>query len=171
MFSTLNSVATELGALMNSIRAFGFVTAPIGTTFQQAITGRGPSGSISFNTSSRRIGLCFPHVKDYDTATDTEVLADLATYAAGALCSKDQENSYWWSPSNTELLGVTGVETPIDAMINDPNSEANLLNEAGIITVFNSYGTGIRLWGNRSAAFPSETHPKNFIQRCCARRT
>ena len=163
VFSTLNSVATELGALMNSIRAFGFVTAPIGTTFQQAITGRGPSGSINFNTSSRRIGLCFPHVKDYDTATDTEVLADLATYAAGALSRKDQENGYWWSPSNTELLGVTGVETPIDAMINDPNSEANLLNEAGIITVFNSYGTGIRLWGNRSAAFPSETHPKNFI--------
>ncbi|MBR8657932.1 phage tail sheath subtilisin-like domain-containing protein, partial [Achromobacter sp. Marseille-Q0513] len=54
VFSTLNSVATELGALMNSIRAFGFVTAPIGTTFQQAITGRGPSGSINFNTSSRR---------------------------------------------------------------------------------------------------------------------
>jgi phage tail sheath protein FI len=37
------------------------------------------------------------------------------------------------------------------------------LNEAGIITVFNSFGTGIRLWGNRSAAFPSDTHPKNFI--------
>lgn len=163
VFSTLNSVSSELGALMESIRAFGFISAPIGTTVQQAITGRGPSGSINFNTSSRRIGLCFPHVKDYDTATDTEVLADLATYAAGALARKDQENGYWWSPSNTELLGVTGLETPIYAMINDANSEANLLNEAGIITVFNSYGTGIRLWGNRSAAFPSETHPKNFI--------
>lgn len=163
VFSTLNSVSTELVALMESIRAFGFVSAPIGTTFQQAITGRGPSGSINFNTSSRRVGLCFPHVKDYDTATDTEVLADLATYAAGALARKDQENGYWWSPSNTELLGVTGMETPIYAMINDANSEANLLNEAGIITVFNSYGSGIRLWGNRSAAFPSETHPKNFI--------
>ena len=163
VFSTLNSVSSELGALMESIRAFGFISAPIGTTVQQAITGRGPSGGINFNTSSRRIGLCFPHVKDYDTATDTEVLADLATYAAGALARKDQENGYWWSPSNTELLGVTGLETPIYAMINDANSEANLLNEAGIITVFNSYGTGIRLWGNRSAAFPSETHPKNFI--------
>ncbi|MGI0658062.1 phage tail sheath subtilisin-like domain-containing protein [Pseudomonas aeruginosa] len=163
VFSTLNSVSTELVALMESIRAFGFVSAPIGTTFQQAITGRGPSGSINFNTSSRRVGLCFPHVKDYDTATDTEVLADLATYAAGALARKDQENGYWWSPSNTELLGVTGLETPIYAMVNDANSEANLLNEAGIITVFNSYGTGIRLWGNRSAAFPSDTHPKNFI--------
>ena len=52
-------------------------------------------------------------------------------------------------------------------MINDPNSEANLLNASGIITVFNSYGTGFRIWGNRSAAFPSNTHPKNFL---CVRR-
>ena len=44
-------------------------------------------------------------------------------------------------------------ESDGEAAINDANSEANLLNEAGIITVFNSYGTGIRLWGNRSAAF------------------
>ncbi|MDR2452336.1 MAG: phage tail sheath subtilisin-like domain-containing protein [Candidatus Accumulibacter sp.] len=163
VFSTLNSVSAELIVTAESIRAFCFISAPIGTTVQQAITGRGPLGAINFNTSSRRVGLCFPHVKDYDTATDTETLADLATYAAGALSRKDQENGYWWSPSNTELLGVTGMETPIDAMINDANCEANLLNEAGIITVFNSFGTGIRLWGNRSAAFPSETHPKNFI--------
>lgn len=163
VFSTLNAVSAELIVTAESLRAFSFVTAPIGTTFQQAITGRGPSGAINFNTSSRRVGLCFPHVKDYDVVSNSEVLADLSSYAAGALSRKDQENGYWWSPSNTELLGVTGVETPIDAMINDPNSEANLLNEAGIITVFNSFGTGIRLWGNRSAAFPAETHPKNFI--------
>jgi phage tail sheath protein FI len=163
VFGTLNSVSAELIATATSIRAFCFINAPAGVTVQQAITARGPAGSINFNTSSRRVGLCFPHVKDYDVTTDSEVLADLATYAAGALSRKDQENGYWWSPSNTELLGVTGVELPIYAMINDPNSEANLLNEAGILTVFNSFGTGIRLWGNRSAAFPSETHPKNFI--------
>jgi phage tail sheath protein FI len=163
VFSTLNSVAAELIVTAESIRAFCFISAPIGTTVQQAITGRGPAGSINFNTSSRRVGLCFPHVKDYDVATDQETLADLATYAAGALSRKDQENGYWWSPSNTELLGVTGMEIPIYAMINDANSETNLLNGAGIITVFNSFGTGIRLWGNRSAAFPSDTHPKNFI--------
>lgn len=163
VFSSLRSVAAELEALAHGIRAFGFVSAPVGTTVQQAISGRGPAGSINFNTSSRRIALCFPHVKDYDAASNTEVLADLATYAAGALARKDQENGYWWSPSNTQLLGVTGMEQPVYAMINDANSEANLLNEAGILTVFNSFGTGIRLWGNRSAAFPGETHPKNFI--------
>ena len=53
-------------------------------------------------------------------------------------------------------------------MINDPTSEVNTLNEAGVVTVFNSYGTGLRTWGNRSAAYPSSTHPTNFI---CVRRT
>ena len=108
--------------------------------------------------------MCFPHVKDYDTATDTEVLADLATYAAGALARKDQENGYWWSPSNTELLGVTGLETPIYAMVNDANSEANLLNEAGIITVFNSYGTGIRQ-GQPQRGVPQRYAPEELHQR------
>ena len=60
------------------------------------------------------------------------------------------------------------MERPIDAMINDPNSEANLLNAAGIITIFNSYGTGMRIWGNRSAAFPASSDPTTFI---CVRRT
>lgn len=53
--------------------------------------------------------------------------------------------------SNQEIAGITGVERTISAMINDPNCEANLLNEAGITTVFNSFGTGLRLWGNRYA--------------------
>ncbi|MBQ7627078.1 MAG: phage tail sheath subtilisin-like domain-containing protein [Rhodocyclaceae bacterium] len=163
VFGTLAAVTQELASLADDLRAIAFVNAPAGATVQQAISGRGALGNINFATSSRRIALCFPHVKDFDVATNTETVAELATYAAGALARKDQENGYWWSPSNTELTGVTGTDTPIYAMINDPNSEANLLNEAGILTTFNSFGTGIRLWGNRSAAFPSETHPKNFI--------
>lgn len=48
-------------------------------------------------------------------------------------------------------------------MIDDPNCEVNLLNEAGVTTVFNSFGTGLRAWGNRSAAWPTLSHMKNFI--------
>lgn len=167
VFSSLNSVSTELAAMANQLRAITFIDAPIGLTPQQAITGRGPAGTINFNTSSERVGLCYPHVKAYDTAQAAEVLRPLSIYACGAQSRKDQESGYWWSASNTELLGITGMERPIDAMINDPNSEANLLNGAGIITLFNSFGTGIRLWGNRSAAYPSSTSPKNFL---CVRR-
>lgn len=167
VFSSLVSVSGELAATATSMRAITFIDAPIGITPQQAITGRGPVGTINFNTSSERVGLCYPHLRSYDNVIGAEVLYPLSVYAAGAQSRKDQENGYWWSLSNTEILGITGVERPIDAMINDPSCEANLLNAAGIITVFNSFGTGIRVWGNRSAAFPSSTHPKNFL---CVRR-
>lgn len=60
------------------------------------------------------------------------------------------------------MLGVTALEVPLTARIDDPQSETNRLNEKGITTVFNSYGTGFRAWGNRLACFPSVSHIKNF---------
>lgn len=166
-FSSLAPVSTALTTIATAIRAITFFDAPVGITVQQAITGRGPAGAINFNTSSDRAGLCYPMVKMFNPAAAAGVgeieLASLSTVIAGAWSRRDQENGYWWSGSNLELLNVLGVERHIEAMINDQNSEANLLNEAGIITVFNSFGTGIRSWGNRSAAWPTNTGQKNFL--------
>ena len=166
-FSSLAPVSTALTTIATAIRAITFFDAPVGITVQQAITGRGPGGTINFSTSSDRAGLCYPMVKMFNPAAAAGVgeieLANLSTVIAGAWSRRDQENGYWWSGSNLELLNVLGVERHIEAMINDPNSEANLLNEAGIITVFNSFGTGIRSWGNRSAAWPTNTSQKNFL--------
>ncbi len=163
VFCTQESVAAELLVMANKLRAFALIDAPIGTTPAQAIEGRGPSGEINFNTSSERAILCYPHLKVYDAVLDAERLEPFSQRLAGVICRKDVENGYHWSPSNTEILGITGMERSISARINDPNTEANLLNEAGIVTVFNSFGTGMRVWGNRSAAFPSSTSVKNFI--------
>jgi len=163
VYCTQNSVASEMNVMAGKLRAVAIVDAPIGTTFQQAITGRGPGGTINFNYSSDRMILCYPHLKVYDIGTDTERLEPYSQRLAGVICAKDVEKGYWWSPSNTEIKGIVGVERNLSAMINDPNSEVNILNENGIVTTFNSYGTGIRTWGNRSAAWPSVTHPKNFI--------
>ncbi len=162
-FSSLGSVRAHMDAVATNMRAIAFADAPIGVTVQQAIGGRGALGAINFATSSARMGLCYPHVKTFDTARNAEVLGPLSTVMAGAWSRRDQEHGYWWSGSNLELLGVSGVERPIEAMLNDPNCEANVLNEAGIITVFNSFGTGIRSWGNRSAAWPSSSHQSNFL--------
>ena len=54
------------------------------------------------------------------------------------------------------------MEIGLTARTDDPQSETNRLNEKGITTVFNSYGTGYRLWGNRLACFPTTSHIKNF---------
>ena len=60
--------------ICDKIRAIGIVDAPVGTTVQDAIKGRGPQGTINFNTSSDRIVLCYPHLKVYDSASDSNVL-------------------------------------------------------------------------------------------------
>lgn len=147
----------------NYSRAIGIVDAPVGTTVQEAITGRGPEGTINFNTSSDRIVLCYPHLKVYDSTSDSNILEPYSQRLAGVIAAKDIDKGYHWSPSNTEINGIIGVEKQLTSMINDPTSEVNTLNEAGIVTVFNSYGSGFRTWGNRSAAYPSSTHVTNFI--------
>lgn len=162
-YATLNAVTTELVAMADKLRAVTLIDAPAGVTVQQAIEGRGPAGTINFNTSNARAVLCYPHLRVYDPRTDSERLEPFSARLAGVMCKTDMEQGYWWSPSNHEISGIVGVERAITARVNDPQSEANLLNEAGIVTVFNSFGTGYRVWGNRSAAWPSVTHPKNFI--------
>lgn len=161
-FSTLNSVSVELIAAAEQMGGVAYIDAPIGTTVQQVIAGRGPSGAINFNTSSDRVRLCYPHVKVYDSATDGTRLEPLSIRAAGLRAKVDLDDGYWWSSSNRELVGVIGLERSLTARVDDPNSEVNLLNEVGITTVFNSFGTGLRLWGNRTAAWPTVTHMRNF---------
>ncbi|MDH0894357.1 MULTISPECIES: phage tail sheath subtilisin-like domain-containing protein [unclassified Pseudomonas] len=161
-FSSLSSVSAELTAATSRHQAVAYIDAPIGATPAQVIAGRGPAGAIAFNTSSDRVRLCYPHVKVYDARTNQERLEPLSVRAAALRAKVDLDLGYWWSSSNQELLGVLGLERPLTARIDDPNSEVNLLNEVGVTTVFNSFGTGFRLWGNRTAAWPTVTHMRNF---------
>jgi phage tail sheath protein FI len=161
-FSTLSAVSAELIVQAEALSAIAYIDAPIGATPAQVIAGRGPAGTINFNTSSDRVRLCYPHVKVYDAATNGERLEPLSIRAAGLRAKTDIDKGYWWSSSNQELLGVIGLERSLTARVDDPNSEVNQLNENAITTVFNSFGTGLRLWGNRTAAWPTVTHMKNF---------
>lgn len=163
VFCEDTAVVTEINTICNKIRAMGIVDAPVGATVQDVIKGRGPQGTINFNTSSERIILCYPHLKVYDSESDSIKLQPYSQRLAGVIAAKDVEKGYHWSPSNTEIQGIVGVERQLTSMINDPTSEVNTLNEAGVVTVFNSYGSGLRTWGNRTAAYPSSTHPTNFI--------
>ena len=163
VFCEETAIVSEMNTLCNKIRAMGIVDAPVGASVQDVITGRGPEGTINFNTSSERLILCYPHLKVYDAESDSIKLQPYSQRLAGVIAAKDVDKGYHWSPSNTEIQGIVGIERQLTSMINDPTSEVNTLNEAGVVTVFNSYGSGFRTWGNRSAAYPSLTHPTNFI--------
>lgn len=155
------AVSAEMIALSEIHRALALIDAPAGMTVEQVINARGTGGQL--NTSAYRAVICYPHLKVWDTATNSERLEPMSQRLAGVIAKTDHDDGYWWSPSNREFLGIIGMERPITCSINDPNTEANILNENGIVTVFNSFGTGYRVWGNRSAAWPTKTDPKNFI--------
>ena len=163
-YCELAAVAAEMISQAEGFRGFAIIDAPVGELPADVIEARGPSGTLAgFQTSSKAVILAYPHVKAYDPATDANVNRPLSPYIAGVIAATDNAEGYHVSPSNHEIKGIVGMERAITAQINNAQTEANQLNEVGIVTMFNSFGTGIRVWGNRSAAFPSTTTPDNFI--------
>ena len=163
VYIELNAVATEFIALADKYRAIALIDAPVGTSITNAVAGRGPASTINLKTSSYRAYLLCPHLKVYDADTDSNVNAPYSQFMAGVIANVDLNEGYHVSPSNHEIKGIVGTEYVVTASVNDANTEANLLNEKGITTTFTGYGTGTRTWGNRSAAYPVNTDPKNFI--------
>jgi phage tail sheath protein FI len=155
-FSQRANVATALIQAAEKHRAVTLIDVFKNATVSQTIGYR--AATAPYNTSSDRAALCFPYLKD---AAGIE--RPLSEFLAGAIANKDSARGYWFSPSNTEILGAIEPKIQMSMSYTDAGSDANLLNEAGFVTVFSAFGTGLRTWGNRSAAFPSDASAKNFI--------
>lgn len=162
-YSSIAAVATEMRSQADTFRAIALLDAAYGKTVAGAIADRGIPGATNFNTASDRAYLLYPFLKAYDEATDSNVDAPYSSFMAGIIAATDNENGYWYSPSNREINGIVGAERNITAGVSDANSQANLLNAAGITTIFNTFGSGFRTWGNRTAAYPTVTSPNNFL--------
>jgi phage tail sheath protein FI len=167
--SAIKAIATEMQASAERLRAVALIDSTFGDTVAQAIASRGDA-TKAFGSSSSRLIALYPYLKAYDVnkddgnpATDTNTNFPFSGFYAGVMAANDNANGYWYSPSNKEIKGCTGLERPISANLNDASTDANALNEVGIATVFNSFGTGFRTWGNRNLSFPTSTDQDNFI--------
>ena len=179
-YSQNADVATALTTMAGTVRAVALIDSPPATSVGSAIANRGSSGN-AFDTSSVRAILCYPQETFLDNgliptgvtlsaagapltrASNTNQTGPFSQWVAGAIAAKDLAKGYWWSPSNTQVNGILGPDVSLYSSILDPDSDTNNLNAAGIVTVFNAFGTGLRIWGNRSAGFPTDTAPDNFI--------
>ena len=162
-FSTQKSVQDALDSLAHKLKGQTYFDVPVGTTIMQAIAGRGGEGGINLGTESARTVWCYPHVGVVSPRTGEVVLEPFSQHLAGLACSVDISSGFWVSPSNQPLRSIEKLETAVRWDPSDPNCEANLLNAVGIVTVVRPFGGSFRAWGNRSAAWPTETHPINFI--------
>jgi len=163
-----SAVSTEMISQARALEAVAIIdgqsVADSSDSVSDVIAERGVSGTYAgFQTGSDRVILLWPYLKAFDTVTNATVNRAPSPYYAGVLSSRDQSIGYWLSPSNTIIQGVEGVELNLTNGIDDTSSELNQLNAAGITSFLKGFGTGIRIWGNRSAAYPASTDPTNFL--------
>lgn len=140
-----NPVMTELKALAGKLRAIAIVDGP-NTDDATAITAATDAGSD-------RVYLV-EWAKVWDAATSAYIAEPASGRAAGVIARTDIESGFWHSPSNKPMQGVAGSGRPIGFWYSDPNSQANLLNEANVACVVRA--DGFRLWGNRTTGGDSQ---------------
>lgn len=136
---TANPVVAEMIGIAERLRAVIIADGP-NSTDAAAIT-------YSNDFGSPRVYVVDPWVLKVDSDGAT-VQAPASPCVAGLIAKSDNERGFWWSPSNQRINGIVGTVRPVDFTLGDPNSRANLLNEAGVATIISQ--DGFRLWGNRS---------------------
>ena len=141
-FTDESALVQAMIPLAERMRAIIVADGP-NTDDAAAIAYRGEFGSD-------RVYLVDPSVKYWSAANNAEAVWVASPRVAGIISKSDIERGFWWSPSNREMLGITGTDRPVDFELGDPLSRANYLNENEVATIIRK--DGYRLWGNRSCA-------------------
>jgi hypothetical protein len=134
-----NPVGMALSSIVDRLRAVAFIDGP-GTDYDAAIAARSDYGS-------QRLAFLDPGVLKWDTTSSSYVTRPASAYAAGLQARVDDQFGFWYSFSNRLIQNIGGAARPIDWMPNDPNCEANLLNQNQITPVI--HNNGYKFWGLR----------------------
>ena len=140
-YSDQVAVANAMIGVADSTRGTAVIEGPA-TTDTEAIAYRN-------NFGSRRAYVVDPAALALDDAGAT-VMRAISAYVAGLMAKVDAEEGFWVSPSNHEIVGISGTSRPIDFRLGEQGSQANLLNEQEVATVI--FEDGFRLWGNRTCS-------------------
>lgn len=136
------AVATELASIAQTLRGFAYVHADA-ATYQEAITYRA-------NFSQRELMLIWPNFTAFDTSTATTTTAPAVARALGMRAKLDQEIGWHKTISNAGVNGVTGLSHDVSWDLQNPNTEAGLLNSDEVTTLINQ--AGFRFWGDRTCS-------------------
>lgn len=158
-YSQLPAVAQKLVSVAQKLNGFAVIDV-VAADVQAALEAR---NNGAYNIASQAAILCYPTVFRFNEHENGNNEVGLSVFWAACKAARDAEKGYWISPSNTELTGVVGLTAEVTSSLTDEAADTNLLNGAGIVTVFRKTGSGTRLWGNWTAAYPTEKTPDCMI--------
>lgn len=160
-FICTNEVKTALELVSNKLKAELEIDAPMNTTLDEVIIGRGAQGTINLQTTSENSNIFHHHYKVYNTVEECYEYRYASPFAAAMRCKLDREDKPHYSISNQVIPGIEGVDVPISFSLNDPDADSSVLNSYGVITTINDGGS-FKFWGNRNASYPTQSGIMSF---------
>lgn len=136
-------VATELAGIAQKLRAFAYVSAWGAANVSDAIAYRQ-------NFSQREVMVIWPDFLAWDTVTSQTITVPATARAIGLRAKLDEEVGWHKTLSNIGVNGVTGISKDVFWDLQNPATDAGLLNADEVTTLVRR--DGFRFWGSRTCS-------------------
>lgn len=137
------NVASELAAIAQKLRAFAYVSAHGCKTKEEVQLYRE-------NFGQREVMVIWPDFVSWDTTANAATTDNAVARALGLRAKIDEEIGWHKTLSNVPVNGVTGISADVFWDLQDPNTDAGLLNSHDVTTLIQS--GGFRFWGSRTCS-------------------
>lgn len=137
------AVTSELASIAAKLRAFAYANAWECETVSDAIAYRE-------NFGARELMLLWPDFVAWDTVANAAAPAAAVARALGLRAKLDQEIGWHKTLSNIPVAGVTGISKDVYWDLQDPATDAGLLNANEVTTLIRR--DGFRFWGSRTCS-------------------
>lgn len=136
-------VATELVSIAEKLRGFAYANAYGCETVSDAIAYRAGFGA-------RELMLIWPDVVSWDTVANANAPASAIARALGLRAKLDEQVGWHKTLSNVPVNGVSGLSKDIYFDLQNPATDAGLLNADEVTTLIRR--DGFRFWGSRTCS-------------------
>ncbi|AWT32055.1 TPA: phage tail sheath protein [Pseudomonas aeruginosa] len=137
------AVTTELTAVAEKMRAFAYANCWGCETVSEAIAYRQGFGA-------RELMLIWPDFINWDTTANAEKPAAAVARALGLRAKLDEQVGWHKTLSNVPVAGVSGLSKDIYWDLQNPATDAGLLNAEEVTTLVRR--DGFRFWGSRTCS-------------------
>ncbi|HHQ6610974.1 phage tail sheath protein [Morganella morganii] len=149
------AVVSKLVTVAQSLRGFAYASAFGCKTIEEVLAYRK-------NFSQRELMLLFPDYLAWDAVKNAEATAYASARALGLRAKIDQEIGWHKTLSNIGVNGVTGISADVSWDLQDPATDAGLLNENDITTLIRE--DGFRFWGSRTCSDDPQFAFENYTR-------
>ena len=136
-------VTTELIAVAQKLRAFAYASCWECATKEEAVAYRE-------NFGARELMLIWPDFLSFDTVAEATATAPAVARALGLRAKLDEQVGWHKTLSNIPVNGVTGINKDVFWDLQNPATDAGLLNENEVTTLIRE--GGFRFWGSRTCS-------------------